>query len=377
MLRDVFDNRTYGWLAVPNVPDGTEPGGWAHVAAGHVSDARESHYSAMQGAKMVKAYKRERGRLMSTADKVYFKAGQRNFLGVYQPLVDAANEEQRRRAEEGRAAAEATRKAAAEKRAAFLKEQLAERSEALQAEVTAATEDALSPGGYDESDLLLTDGGDDSRGPGDALLDTTKSALLSKGAMPTAADIEAAAAADVDAAVAEVNPNDLLASLLGKAGDSAAKRAEKKRAAAKRGKGEAAAKQAGGSSSSKSGPTQRDQAVRAARMAATDEFKGRLQEEGSAKSEEVLSDVLAGRGNLPTLPGGAGVEVPDVVSSGLMEGPGGLEDAMDGFREPPGTDAFAGAGLSMDEVIEAAQASVEMVQEILAKLLDVCGVELF
>eukprot|EP00873_Tetraselmis_striata_P005376 jgi/Tetstr1/425640/TSEL_016060.t1 len=355
MLRDVFDNKTYGWLAVPGVPDGTEPGGWAHVAASHTASARDLHFSQMQSAKMVKAYNRERGRLMCTADKVYFKAGQRNFLGHYQPLVDAANAEQQRRAEEGRAAAEATRGAASAKRAEFLKEQLAERSEALQAEA-----DLLSDGAPDDSPS--------------ALVEAARDAATAKGAMPTAADIEAAAAADAEAAVSDINPNELLSSLLGKVGSSAAERAAKKRAASKRSKRGADA----GAGTSAKRPTQRDEAVVAARQAATEQVKGRLQEEAGAGSDAVLGDVLSGR--LPAAPAPVGMPgLPGDVTDGSLEAPAGLlpEDAMAGFAEPPGTDAFRGAGLAMEEIIHLAEESMEAVQEILAKLLDICEVELF
>jgi hypothetical protein len=391
ILRDVFDNRTYGWIRMREVLDGMEPGGWVHVAAEDIAPVRDEHYGRMEKAKVMKAYKRELCRLMPAADKVYFKAGQRNFLATYAPLVDAANAEQRRRAKEAREASAAAQQAALAKCTEFVKKQIVERAKKWQGEFSATCQDLLTPGSFDESDVLI-DGVDNNNVDGAApgLLDLAQE-TVAKGAMPSAADLEAAAVADMEAGAdaLEANAADLLGTLLGKAGGVVAKTAAaRKRRATKRQKGNVRA-----SPSSATGTaarsTKRDEAVKAAGAVMLKAVKERLQEEAGGQSEEVLSRVLEGRSLPPIMkPAEPDTDESTLVAAAAVGVGGGatlefadpppVEDVMAGFQEPPGLpDDLEGAGLDVEEMVKLAQESIEMVQEMIGKLLDICNIELF
>jgi hypothetical protein len=374
------------------VPDGTEPGGWAYVAATEIASVRDEHYGRMEKAKVMKAYKRELCRLKPAADKLYFKAGQRNFMATYAPLVDAANAEQCRRAKEAREASAAAQQAALAKCTGFVKNQIVERAKNRQAEFSATCQDLLTPGSFDESDVLI-DGVDNNHVDGAApgLLDLAQQETVAKGAMPTAADLEAAAVADMEAGAdaLEANAADILGTLLGKAGEVTVAKtaAARKRRATKRQNGNLGDSPSATGTAARS--TKRDEAVKAAGATMQKAVKERLQEEAGGQSEEVLSRVLEGRSLPPimqpaepdtdesTLVAAAAGGVGGGAALGFVDPPP-VEDVMAGFQEPPGLpDELEGAGLDVEEMVKLAQESIEMVQDMIGKLLEICNVELF
>jgi hypothetical protein len=390
ILRDVFDNRTYGWMRMREVPDGTEPGGWAYVAATEVASVRDEHYGRMEKAKVMKTYKRELCRLMPAVDKVYFKAGQRNFMATYAPLVDAANAEQRRRTDEAREASAAAQQAALAKRAEFMKKQIVERAKNWRTVFSAASEDLLSPGNFDESEVWIEGVSIESvkgAATGPVNLANEK---VTKCTMPTAADLEAATAADLEAGCValDANATELLGTLLGKAGGIAAKNAAaRKRRVTKRRKGDVHGTQPRAAAAA-SRSRQRDEEAKAARTTMLKAVDERLQAEAGGQSEAALSRVLEGRSMPPmllpaafnvdesTLAASAAVGISGGVVGGLVEPPP-PGDVMASFQEPPDVNVMEGAGLGVKEMVELAQESVEMVQEMIGKLLDICGIELF